>query len=359
MSSAGGKRRSLLANAIESIGTTPAPAPLSGAVDTEVLVDREKPAEEPATPSFLERRGIAFDEIARTVKRPTIRLKPSECSIWPGNARDHEALSYERCASLIESIREEGTNREPVVVRRTPNAENPYELIVGTRRHFSVSWLHSNNHSEIELVARIETLDDEGAFRLADLENREREDVTDLERARNYRHAVDAYYNGVRTQMAERLAIPKQNLHNLLQLAELPDEVVAAFAEPGDLKVRHGMRLSPLLKNEQHRDAIVSAALALHAEQQALKDAGSDKIEGIKVCERLAAAATSPATSRKPLARAKPALTAASGKEIGQVIADTRAKGITININPKGAASVDEILEALRPAIEGAKFSRN
>ena len=78
-------------------------------------------------------RGVAFDEITRTVKRLTIRLKPSECSIWPGNARDYAALSYDRCASLIESIREEGTNREPVVVRRTPNAERPYELIVGTR----------------------------------------------------------------------------------------------------------------------------------------------------------------------------------------------------------------------------------
>ena len=356
MSSPGGRRRSLLANAIESIGTTPAPALVSEAVDSEIFVDRGKLAEEPSAPSFLERRGIAFDEIARTVKRPTIRLKPSECSIWPGNARDHAALSYERCASLIESIREEGTNREPVVVRRTPNADNPYELIVGTRRHFSVSWLHANNHTEIELVARIETLDDEGAFRLADLENREREDVTDLERARNYRHAVDAYYKGVRTQMAERLAIPKQNLHNLLQLAELPDEVVAAFAEPGDLKVRHGMRLSPLLKNDEHRVAIISAALALRLEQQALKDAGSDKIEGIKICERLAAAA---ATSKKSISRTKTALTAASGKEIGQVLADTRAKGITVNINPRGAASVDEILEALRPALESAKFSRN
>ncbi|AIT82610.1 MULTISPECIES: ParB/RepB/Spo0J family partition protein [Sphingomonadaceae] len=359
MSSAGGRRRSLLASAIESIGTTPAPTSVPEAVDAEVLVDRDKPVDEPSTPSFLERRGIAFDEIARTVKRPTIRLKPSECSIWPGNARDHAALSYERCASLIDSIREEGSNREPVVVRRTPNADNPYELIVGTRRHFSVSWLHANNHSEIELVARIETLDDEAAFRLADLENREREDVTDLERARNYRHAVDAYYNGVRTQMADRLAIPKQNLHNLLQLAELPDEVVAAFAEPGDVKVRHGMRLSPLLKNEQYRDAIIAAAVALRAEQQALKDAGSDKIEGIKVCERLAAAAATPAVSKMPPPRAKPALTAASGKEIGQILADTRAKGITININPKGAASVEEILEALRPAIESAKFSRN
>src|SRR3546814_20802297 len=111
-----------------------------------------------------------------------------------------------------------------------------------TRRHFSISWLHANNHSEIELVARIETLDDEGAFRLADLEHREREDVTDLERARNYRHAVEAYYKGVRAQMAERLAIPKHTLPNLMQLAELPDDVGSAFSEPGDLPGRHGIR---------------------------------------------------------------------------------------------------------------------
>src|SRR3546814_17819722 len=124
------------------------------------------------------------------------------------------------------------------------------------------------------------------------LENREREDVTDLERARNYRHAVEAYYNGVRTQMAERLAIPKQNLHNLLQLVELPDEGVSAFADPGDLKVRHGMRLSPLLKDARHRDAIL-AEPALHiAEQENMQATGPDKIEGDQVVERLAPAVT-------------------------------------------------------------------
>lgn len=354
MSGVGGKRRSLLANAIDSIETTPAPS----VVEARPVADEAvaKVPEEPSAPSFLERRGIAFDEIARAVKRPTIRLKPSECSIWPGNARDHAALSYERCASLIDSIREEGTNREPVVVRRTPNNEQPYELIVGTRRHFSVSWLHANNHSEIELVARIETLDDEAAFRLADLENREREDVTDLERARNYRHAVDAYYHGVRTQMAERLAIPKQNLHNLLQLSELPDEVVSAFAEPGDLKVRHGMRLSPLLKDDRYREQIIVAARQIGDEQLALKVAGADKIEGSKVCERLAAAAQ----ARKPLPspRTKASVVSATGTEIGQVLSDTKAKGLTVNILPRGTASVDEVLEALRPLIEGAKFKR-
>lgn len=360
MSGAGGKRRSLLASAIESIGTTTAPvAHVSPAgEDAEQFANTAKPNDEAGTPSFLERRGIAFDEIARSVKRPTIRLKPSECSIWPGNARNYAALSFERCETLIDSIREESCNREPVVVRRTPGADKPYELIVGTRRHFSISWLHANNHSEIDLIARIEGLDDEAAFRLADLENREREDVTDLERARNYHHAVETYYGGVRTRMAERLAIPKQNLHNLLQLAELPDAIVAAFADAGDIKIRHGMRLSPLLKDPRLRESIVGVAADLAAEQQALKQAGRERIDGSKVCERLANAAVNmPKARHTPSTRT--AITARSGQEIGTILGNTRVKGFTVNINPKGQASIDDILEALRPALEKAKFQKN
>lgn len=359
MSGAGGKRRSLLADAIESIGVAPSPADMQADPHVEPMslqADAQQHAEDVIAPSFLERRGMAFDEIARTVKKPTIRLKPTECSIWPGNARDYAALTYERCASLIDSIREESGNREPVVVRRTPNAPLPYELIVGTRRHFSVSWLNANHHSEIDLIARIEGLDDEAAFRLADLENREREDVTDLERARNYRNAVDIYYHGVRSQMAERLAIPKQNLHNLLQLAELPDEVISAFASPADLKIRHGMRLSPLLKDPQRRDAIIGAALLLAQEQRALKQSGADKIDGSKVCERLVAAINAPRT--KAAAKPKTVLTSSSGREIGKILTDTRAKGITFCINPQDGASVEEILDAVRPAIENARFLR-
>jgi ParB family chromosome partitioning protein len=67
-------------------------------------------------PIPLSRRAQSLGEVSRTVKRPTIRLKPSECSIWPGNARNYNDLSYPRCESLI---KEEGRNREAVVVRRT------------------------------------------------------------------------------------------------------------------------------------------------------------------------------------------------------------------------------------------------
>lgn len=355
MSSAGGRRRSLLASAIDSLDIM---APVHEQGSAAVAPAPSSPAptrQEAATPSFLERRGVAFDEIARTVKRPTIRIRPDECTVWPGNARDYASLSHERCASLIDSIKEENGNREPVVIRLTQDGEKPYELIVGTRRHFSVAWLRANNHAQIDLIARIETLDDEGAFRLADIENREREDVSDVERARNYQHAVGAYYGGVRAHMAERLAIGKQNLHNLLQLAELPQEVVDAFATLSDLKVRHGMKLSPLLKQPTLRDAIMAEAKIISAEQNRRRRAGEPMIDGPQVLQRLAAANARPATKAAP--RHRSSLSTSKGEEFGQIVADSRIKGMTLTINPRGKLDIDEILEALRPVIEGAKFT--
>lgn len=356
MSNSGVRRRSLLASAIDSLG---AAVPATEAETTApTLPSPAEPArEEQSAPSFLERRGAAMDEIARTVKRPTIRIKPTECTIWPGNARDYTSLSYDRCASLIESIKEENGNREPVVIRRTPDGEKPYELIVGTRRHFSVSWLRDNQHAQIDLIARIETLDDEGAFRLADIENREREDVTDLERARNYLHAVNTYYNGVRAQMAERLAISKQYLHNLLQLAELPDEIVAAFSSPLDLKVSHGMKLSPLAKSTDQREGLLAAAGRIRHEQEERRTHGEAPIDGTQVFQRLVAEAQQP-PERRSARKNRPTFHGASGDVIGEIVSNTRAKGLTITINPKSAVDVEEILSSLRTLLENAKFAR-
>jgi ParB family chromosome partitioning protein len=86
-----------LANAIESLGNpAPTPAPVAEEKVEELAEDIEGGA---THPSFLARRAQSLGEVSRTVKRPTIRIKPSECTIWPGNARVYGDLSYERCES--------------------------------------------------------------------------------------------------------------------------------------------------------------------------------------------------------------------------------------------------------------------
>lgn len=331
-------RRSLIDEALAAPATITeaAPAPIAA----------------PASPkTFTTRRLEGFTEAARMVKRPTIRLKPAECSIWPGNARDYGQLTEIRLRSLIDSIQAENGNRIPVVVRRTPQGPCQYELVIGTRRHWAVSWLNAHHYPDIELVAIIEDLDDEAAFRLADIENREREDISDLERGMNYRAAVDAYYDGVQARLADRVKLSKSMLARYIGLTDIPDTVISAFNSPMDLQVRHGDKLLPVLRNPALRGRVEDAARQIAAEQSFRQSGDEEPISGAEVVARLIkAAATRTARSQK-------ATIAVHGKCIGTVERD-RSRGLTLTINPTDL-DPDEILDALRPIIERAKIFKS
>jgi ParB family chromosome partitioning protein len=328
-------RRSLISEALASTPEQP--------VRDETEVQAAAPRS-----TFTSKRLEAFGEAARMVKRPTIRLKPAECSVWPGNARDYALLTEERVRSLIDSIQAENGNRIPVVVRRTPNADLPYELVIGTRRHWAISWLNTNHYPDIELVAIIDDLDDEAAFRLADIENREREDISDLERGQNYKAAVDTYYDGVQSRMAERVKVSKSMLARYIGLTEIPKIVVSAFNSPMDLQVRHGDKLLPLIRQSALRAKVEDAARSIASEQSFRQSGDEEPIAGSEVVARLVKATT------VRQGRAQKAVIEANGIQIGQVDRD-RSRGLTITINPTDF-SADDILEALRPLIESAKI---
>ena len=309
----------------------------------------EAPSSTPRT-TFTSKRLDGFGEAARMVKRPTIRLKPAECSIWPGNARDYALLTEDRARTLIDSIQAENGNRIPVVVRRTPNAELPYELVIGTRRHWAISWLNAHHFPEIELVAIIEDLDDEAAFRLADIENREREDISDLERGLNYKAAVDTHYEGVQSKMADRVKLSKSTLARYIGLTEIPQTIVSAFNSPMDLQVRHGDKLLPPLRTPALRTKMEEVAKLIATEQSFRQSGDEEPISGSDVVARLVKAITArPGRSQKAPIEVR-------GATIGQIDRD-RSRGLTITINPT-ELSAGDILEALRPLIENAKILR-
>ena len=329
-------RRSLISEALAS-----APSEVS---DTPAAAD-PTPGQQR---NFTNKRLEAFGEAARMVKRPTIKLRPSECSIWPGNARDYSLLDEHRLRSLIDSILAEGGNRIPAVVRRTSHAERPYELIIGTRRHWAISWLNANHYPDIELVAIIEDIDDEAAFRLADIENREREDISDLERGLNYKAAVEAYYGGVQLRMAERLKMSKSQLARYIALTELPPYIVGAFGSPMDLHAKYAEKLLPAMRDPQARKKMEAVADQLSSEQSFRRSGDEQPIPGPEVVARLLRAVV---TKGRPQ---KAGIATDSGLAVGQIDRDQQ-KVLTITLLQTGL-STDEILAALRPVIESSKL---
>ena len=167
---------------------------------------------------------VATGEVRQVTQ---LLLDPARVRVWPGNARSYKHLTEESCRELIDSIVAEGGQKVPAVVRRVEgDPAHDYEVIAGTRRHWSISWLRSHSYPDMKFVAQVADLDDEAAFRLADLENRARKDVSDLERARNYAAALKAHYGNNLTRMAERLKLSKGWLSKMLKVARIPDTVI-------------------------------------------------------------------------------------------------------------------------------------
>lgn len=277
--------------------------------------------------------------------RTAISIRPADCSVWDGNPRDVPGLSAESCRSLIESIAQEDGNRIPVLVRHAPpGAERPYELLVGSRRRFSVDWLNNNGRPEIRLNAMIVDLSDEEAFRLADIENRERQDITELDRARSYQNAVDRFYGGVQSRMAEALNLSNSQLSRLLSLAQMPDEVVEAFATREELRVRHSEVLTPLLRRPEQRERLLVAARAIGQEQQRLAAVSDRMIPAATVLTRLKQAAVEGGS-----ARSQDTTLFVGEDRVGRIKAARDGLSVELTVGPE--ADIERLLAAVRAAI--------
>lgn len=286
---------------------------------------------------------VASGEVRQVTQ---LLLDPAKVRVWSGNARHYGDLTAANCGELIDSIIAEGGQKVPAVVRRVEgDPDHDYEVIAGTRRHWSISWLRANNYPEMQFVAQVAQLDDEAAFRLADLENRARKDVSDLERARNYAEALKAHYGNHLTRMAERLKLSKGWLSKMIKVAGIADGVIAAFASPADVLLKPAYALAQALDDKAAAKAITPLARRIGEEQKHLRLHGHPSIPAAEVLKRLLAA---------PLAQAeKPEMYAAHSR-YGRAMLSIQSinrQGVTVRLHAGSGASEEELVDAVRAAL--------
>ncbi len=222
-------------------------------------------------------------------------VDPTRCRIWDGHNRNYVALNEVNCGDLIESMRAQGRQEVPAIVRRvTDDPLHEFEVICGARRHWTVTWLRANNYPEFKFLIEPRELTDEEGFRLADLENRSRKDLSDYERATDYARAIERYYGGSQQRMVERLEVSKSWLSRYLELARLPPEIIASFGSPQVIRITHAATLAPLLRAPKTRECVLAAAAVLAEEQAAgttlkpaavmrrLSEAAAERARGVK-----------------------------------------------------------------------------
>jgi len=226
-------------------------------------------AERKRTTGYLNERNTSLANIGQAEHKKFLKVDPDRCRIWAGHDRFYGLLNEENCADLIAGIKTEGRQQFPAIVRPVKDNSNyDYEVICGARRHWTITWLRANNYPNYEFLIESRTLTDEEAFRLSDIENRDKQDISDYERAVKYWKAINEFkYYKTQAEMAERIGLSEDKLRRFIRLAEIPMVITEAFGDVKVIKVDHARLLAPMLKVAKQRQQLETKAKALAEEQ--------------------------------------------------------------------------------------------
>ncbi len=288
------------------------------------------------------------------ISRTHEAVDPAVCRIWDGHNRDYAALNAERCKDLIESFKAQGRQEVPAIVRRvTGDPVFRYEVICGARRHWTVSWLRSHDYPGFKFVVEPRELSDEEAFRVADLENRSREDLSDYERAVDYARAIDRYYDGSQQRMVERLGVTKSWMSRYLELAKLPAEVLACFETRHSVGITHAATLAPILNNPVARLRLLDEAVSLAAEQRSRIENGIAAFTPAQVVVRL-----STVRDRNPKSPPRPRDIVDSNGKLIMRVHDEGRSGVSFSVPRARVSDATRVADEVKRYLESVSADR-
>ena len=278
---------------------------------------------------FLKRSSALSERAAGETEEKTMRwIDPSDAVMWDRHNRDYELLNEDNCRDLIDGIKSQGRQEFPAIVRKRAGEGAPFEVICGARRHFAISWLRANNYTQFKYLVDVRDISDEEAFRLADIENRDRADISDYERAVDYANAIKLYYGGKQKAMAERLEVTEAWLSRYLNLAKMPEQIVNAFFQKTDIKESHARTLKPLILRPSDKAKVLEAAGTISAQQDYARAGRAAAINASKVVALLKASLVSP---KKPAAKQTKVYTGAG--QSGDVVLHKKGRKFVLEFN--------------------------
>ncbi len=138
-------------------------------------------------------------------------------------------------AEMVDSIGQHGI-LQPLLVRVV---EGAYQLIAGERR-----LLAARKAGLAKVPCRVVELDDKGVCEVAIIENVQRTDLSDLEKAQAFQDYLDKFGSTIE-ELAGKLGKNRSTVSNCLRLLELPDFVKIAM-QNGKISAGHARALLPL-----------------------------------------------------------------------------------------------------------------
>lgn len=235
---------------------------------------------------------------------PTRLIAPQQIRPSKWANRLEESFMTPAFAELKDEIAQAGGNVQPIKVRPVMGTPDQYEVVFGHRRHRACLEVGVN------VLALVEDVGDADLFKAMERENRLRQNLAPWEQGQMYRSALREGLFGSIGELAREVGIDKGNLSKALALADLPEEIVAAFRSPLDLQFRWAKLLNDALR--QDLEGVLTRARGIAAEKNVKRPAK-------EVLEAL--------TGMTPPKVAEQAITV-GGKTVGKMVSGQ--KGITV-----------------------------
>ena len=121
---------------------------------------------------------------------------------------------------LTNSIKERGII-QPIVVRRSEDQDNKYEIIAGERR-----WLAAQNAGLHEVPVVVTEANDLKSLEFAIVENIQRQDLNPIEEAQGYQRLIDDFSYD-HQKVSKFIGKSRSHVTNCLRLLSLPKDVIS------------------------------------------------------------------------------------------------------------------------------------
>ena len=145
--------------------------------------------------------------------------KISISSIVPNKFQPRKRFEKESLEELSNSIRERGII-QPLIVRKSEDKENKYELIAGERRLQA-----SQNAGLHEVPVVILKADNLKSLEFAIVENVQRKDLNPIEEAEGYQRLINEFHYD-QEKVAKFIGKSRAHIANCLRLLSLPENVI-------------------------------------------------------------------------------------------------------------------------------------
>ena len=170
---------------------------------------------------FKSKKGLGrgLSSLIGDIKNTPTKNKLSISDVVRSRLQPRKNFDKENLENLTNSIKERGVV-QPIIVRKSRNIDNKYEIIAGERR-----WLASQNAGLNEIPAVVIEADDLKSLEFAIVENVQRHDLNPIEEAEGYKRLMDEFgYD--QEKVAKFIGKSRAHIANCLRLLSLPKNVV-------------------------------------------------------------------------------------------------------------------------------------